>query len=159
MSSAQPESCLQAWSPKLQFWHYRTPVRHPPLAAPARSTVPRWRGIDPRLGPRSTTHTGGLPSAEAPIPQFRTATVGWLGEPMIWLKVVGIVLVVLAFDIAVGAGALIAVSLLSTARRLVLWIGVGSLGFGLLSAVAGVLFVNRAYKWHGDSNWRSLPKG
>jgi NhaP-type Na+/H+ or K+/H+ antiporter len=78
---------------------------------------------------------------------------------VIWLKVVGIVLVVLAFDIAVGAGALIAVSLLSTARRLILWIGVGSLGFGLLSAAAGVLFVSKAYKWHGNSPWRSLPKG
>jgi len=75
---------------------------------------------------------------------------------VIWLKVVGVVLVVLACDVAVGAGALIAVSLLSTARHLVLWIGVGSLGFGLLSAAAGVLFVNRAYKWDGDSPWRSL---
>ena len=78
---------------------------------------------------------------------------------MVWLKVVGIVLVVLACDLAVGAGALIAAGLLSSAGRVALWAGVGSLGSGLLSLTAGLFFVNRAHKWHGAPPWRSLPKG
>ena len=75
------------------------------------------------------------------------------------LKVVGTVLVVLACDLAVGAAALIAASLLSGAGRVVLWVGVGALGSGLLSVTAGLFFVNRAYKWRGVPPWRSLPKG
>jgi len=75
------------------------------------------------------------------------------------LKVAGIVLVVLACDLVVGAGALIAASRLSSAGRVALWVGVGSLGFGLLCVRAGLLFVNRAYKWHAGSPWRSLPEG
>jgi len=67
---------------------------------------------------------------------------------MVWLKVVGSVLVVLACDLAVGAAALIAASLLSSAGRVVLWVGVGSLGSGLLFVTTGLFFVNRAYKWH-----------
>jgi hypothetical protein len=78
---------------------------------------------------------------------------------MVWLKVVGIVLVVLACDLAVGAGALIVASLFSSAGRVAFWVGVGSLGSGLLFVTTGLFFVNRAYKWHGAPPWRSLPKG
>jgi hypothetical protein len=78
---------------------------------------------------------------------------------MVWLKVVGTVLVVLAGDLAAGAAALIAAGLLSSAGRVALWVGVGALGSGLLSVTAGLFFVNRAYKWNGAPPWRSLRKG
>ena len=29
----------------------------------------------------------------------------------------------------------------------------------LLCVTAGLLFVNRAYKWHAESPWRSVPEG
>jgi len=73
-------------------------------------------------------------------------------------KVVGTVLVVSrGCDLAVGAVALIAASLLSGAGRVALWVGVGALGSGLLSVTAGLFFVNRAYKWRGVSAMEIAP--
>jgi uncharacterized membrane protein len=78
---------------------------------------------------------------------------------IVWLKVIGIVLVVLACDLAVGAAALITASLLRSADRVALWVGVGSLGFGFFCVTTGLLFVNRAYRWQAESTLKVAPEG
>lgn len=72
---------------------------------------------------------------------------------ILWLKNLGIGLVVIASLLAGLAGVLIAANLLGGAGRSALWVGLGSFGFALAYGTIGLLLVNRAYKWHDAPPW------
>ena len=72
---------------------------------------------------------------------------------IVWLKSLGIALIIFAFLIGAVSSILITASAYHSGGGSALWIGLGLMGSGLVFIAIGAFLVNRSYKWHDGWPW------